>query len=786
MSTVRSARSQYQLRQEINIQTIKKTVNKLNENKDFHRREKSVVAICDIVTAVHESYHNVDLQNQLIDNLIAILSNQPVAVHDRQIGKSALSKKPLIMQVLVLMQDVALRPKIKHFQTKLYWLAIALHTAVLLMHYNKKTHTHNILMQFKLAQFSQAATRTWIWHKLDKPNMNPADILSSLESILEPKDDFIRKKLLSDSAISQINKIIAAYQEAHYIKKNIKIIPITDVRPINLAAQSVNMVINYDQEEWEPNNSRFEGEDLATLSQFYTPIIESDEGDEGYEKLTPSFEETIDHYDAPFIGYEVTTDLPKGFSVPLQTIDLSLQQNYISQQELALNSNVRVLPKSSYQLLFSTLHQDAKTINGSDSCTCAQVLLLSMITALPVKSLIIPGYIGHSSIFKIGLDRIYIQHSLGITKRSDDFDSNKYENKFDVVKIPLPPWLINQILDQELPSQEQIQSYISSLRTKICLPYLSINRIETALRVTLSRYTENSNSHIADLICRSPASQAPAMYYSSHLSEEIFSHYKSALTVLGKDSHFDTSYITHWHKYTLGSGFALTINYVRSIILELQTWTTDSTDDNTHFNRTSILVWFAFCLLTGVRPNNGIGLMSDIDLDTGWLMIDDKPNRKVKSHRLIPLCATLIRLLKEYKNYLNHYQMSNLTKKNIRECVKAIEREESLELLRLLSESFDMLTIIKRGDAYHMTKDIIDANPYWTRHFVRSQLEKRGVDMVLINAVTGHEKARQEVLGRFSSLSKSQIKQVSFSFEAIANELGLNAINIQSYRYEQN
>lgn len=782
MSTARFVRSHYQLREEIDIQKIKKTINKLNENEDFHRREKSVIAICDIVTAVYEGYNNADFQNQLIDNLVAILSDKPVSMHDRQIGKSALSKKPLIMQVLILMQYVALRPKSLRFQKKLYWLAIALHTAVLLMHYNKKMHTYNILMQFKLAQFSKSATRTWIWRELlDKPNMNPADILSSLENILEPKDDdSTQKKSLSDPARRQISKIIAAYQEAHYLKKNIKIIPITDVRPINIATQSADIVINHDQEEWEPNNGRFEGNDLATASQFYTPMTES------YEDLTTSFEETIDHYGSPFISYEVNTDLPKGFSVPLQTIDLSLQQNHISQQDLALNSNVRVLPKSSYQLLFSVLYQDAQATDNFDNRTCAQVLLLSMITALPVKSLIIPGYIGHSSIFKIGLNRIYIQHSLGITKRSEEFDSNKYENKFDVVKIPLPPWLINQILDQELPSQEQIQSYIAGLRTKICLPYLSINRIETALQVMLSRYTENSNSHIADLICRSPASQAPAMYYSSHLSEEVFSHYKSALTVLGKDSHFDTSYITSWHKYTLGSGFALTMDYVRSIIVKLQTWTTDSTDDNTHFNRVSILVWFAFCLLTGVRPNNGIGRISDIDLETGWLMIDDKPNRRVKSHRLIPLCTTLIRLLKEYKNYLNDYQMSNLTKEKIRECVQAIQREDDSALLRLLSESFDTLTIIKRGDAYHMVKDIIDANPYWTRHFVRTQLEKRGVDMVLINAVIGHEKARQEALGRFSSLSKSQIKKVSFEFEDIANELGLNAINIQSYRYEQN
>lgn len=80
-----------------------------------------------------------------------------------------------------------------------------------------------------------------------------------------------------------------------------------------------------------------------------------------------------------------------------------------------------------------------------------------------------------------------------------------------------------------------------------------------------------------------------------------------------------------------------------------------------------------------------------------------------------------------------------------------------------------------------MTKDIIDANPYWTRHFVRTQLEKRGVQLPLINTIIGHEKSRQEVLGRFSSCSKADIRRVAPIFEQMAEYLGLNIIEIKSY-----
>ena len=109
--------------------------------------------------------------------------------------------------------------------------------------------------------------------------------------------------------------------------------------------------------------------------------------------------------------------------------------------------------------------------------------------------------------------------------------------------------------------------------------------------------------------------------------------------------------------------------------------------------------------------------------------------------------------------------------------------EALLKLLyeQALSANAPTLKDIKRGDVYHMTKHIINANPYWTRHFVRTQLEKLGVSLSLINTVIGHEKARQEVLGRFSSSSKADIKRVASMFEKIAAQLGLSDITINHY-----
>ena len=456
----------------------------------------------------------------------------------------------------------------------------------------------------------------------------------------------------------------------------------------------------------------------------------------------------------------------------------------MSQRNLALNSNTRLLSVAGYQALFAALNQDASTLPESETHkSYAGILLLSMITGLPVKSLLIPGYIGHPSIFSIKGKRYYIKHSLGITERSSSQTLAKkdYENHSDTIKVPLPLWLIDNLLACQLPVKEDFTSYLADLRSSLGLPYLSVNRIETALHVVLSRYTPDCHEHIADIICRTPAPHAPAMYYSSHTSEMIIAHYKSALSVLSSLSSFDLTYTTPWHKYTVGSGFALKIDSVQNIMNDMKVWADQSTNDEDHFNRTSIFVWFIFCLLTGVRPNNGLGKIYNIDLDMGWLEINDKPVKKVKSDRLIPLCPTLIRHLIDYRNYLIDYQIKHQTKHDISVTIDDIRLGNDEALLKLLSESTFILKDIKRGDAYHMTKEIIDANPYWTRHFVRTQLERLGVSLSLINTVIGHEKARQEFLGRFSSSSKADIKRAASAFEQIAEQLGLTDIKINHY-----
>ncbi len=788
----------YKQREWFSAQELTDIVNLLNDDEEFTYQEEVLAAISAIVISVNDSYiHPNEPIQYLLDCIVQILRREPVAHRHMQISKSALAKKPLIMQLLILMQDIVVRRQQERSRKQLLWLAISMYTGVLLMQHSTKTHSDNILMQFKQAQFSGSPRRTWIWRELpDFPQltMDAECILSIFTTLLQLQqvtfaslnnDHVINVKELEKNKselkakLGQIDKITAAYQIAHYLKikkpkkppkiktNNIK------VEPISLADQRPFYQPNNEPTPhcWDTPRDDIENSSTSVDVSFLAADTEI------YEGLTTSFEETVDHYDEPYISYE---GLPKPLikqSVPLQTIDLSLQQNYMSQRNLALSSNTRVLSLAGYQALFTALSRDAKSLPQLNHKICARILLLSMLTALPIKSLLTPGYIGHSHVFSIGTRRAYVKHNLGITKRSEKFNSAQHENKYDEIKIPIPLWLIEHLIGIDIPSNEDFITYLATLRTSLGLPCLSLNRVETALQVVLSRYTPNSHSHIADIICRTPAPHAPAIYYSSHSSEVLITHYKSALSVLNRMDSFDVSYITPWHKYTVGSGFALTPEYVREVIAKLKNWVNDSPDADVHFNRTSVFVWFVFCLLTGVRPNNGIGKTSDIDFELGWLIINDKPSKKVKNHRLVPLCLTLLKYLSDYKNYLINYQLNNPLKHEISISIDEIRLGDDIALLRLLSDSLDTLKTIKRGDAYHMTKGILDANPYWTRHFVRTQLEKNGVDLALINTIIGHEKARQEGLGRFSSLSKAKIKSVGEAFEYIVRMLELDDIH---------
>lgn len=421
----------------LSVQDLSNMVYRMSSDHSFVAQPSIVNAITDIVMIIHNSYDEYGGDEaDAIGQILQIIKSNPIPLCDMGTSKSGLAGKPLIVQLLILMQDMC-KYGGDHVKKQVLWLAIAIHTGIMLYYYDKTTQANQMLMQFKLAIFFTTKSRRWIWKELPdysyRPNsnntLNVKNILLLLVDIIERTErrfnivanysafDSIEKN--ADQYLpekkSQISKILTAYECAHYpnAKKKIKskqskennVKEFSD-KPLNLSDELSNLGPTNEPSSYYWDTSR---EDIEQYSANYNvDYLEAET--ERCDGFMPSFEEVLDSYDSPYINYEQLPNTFVRYSVPLQTIDLSLQQNYISQRELALNSNTRLLSFAGYQILFTALVHDAQRdqIKSDKEAVSAGILLLSMLTALPVESLITTGYIKNSRTFRIGDSRAYI------------------------------------------------------------------------------------------------------------------------------------------------------------------------------------------------------------------------------------------------------------------------------------------------------------------------------------------------------------------------------------------
>lgn len=733
----------------------------------------------------------------------------------QEIKKRDIDKFPPFFQLLLLIQYLHTTQK-KDCLIKTQWLMIAMIIAIRLemrgLSKGKNSYYHQIILRIKLAVFSPSVTYNWLWRYLSDTFFQIIQSASSNSFILqliyqlnECADAYIDD--VFDSATikqrlkraKQLTKIATLIEVAFYPRRKRK----AEARERQRDKEQTQQAQNLTQEEKLLRDQNHYPSLIKQVTQ--TPVVEkpsfsyypvrNNQDIESYQpsvkqqyflshssnstldELPTSIEENLDNLEPPLLAYDRPAGIDIRHSVPLQQTELTLQQLYMSRRDFRFNSDTRLLSAIAYQLVFARLLFDAMQDNDDDLLAkrCASMLLLSFITAMPLQTLIQPHFIRTSSLFDIKKTQANLVYQLGITKRKIEQSHLTFENESDWVKLPLPIWLIQFVIKPvNLPTIADINDYLAKIREQVGLPYLSINRIETALEVVLSRQIQGSNAHITALICRTPAMDAPAIFYSSHTNIELITHYQNALAWLDFQGRLDLNYIKKPTPKSIGSGFALTVESVKSLVANLKHWVMDSSNALMLFNRFSAYIWLVLCLLTGIRPNNAIGNIREIDIDMGWMQVCDKPNRNVKNHRLIPLCDSLIQHLEFYQQFLARFRIKMMHKPKISRTLQLIHTEDvDVTLLNLVNETYDNLVAIKRGDIYRFIKEFVDLDPYWTRHFVRTQLEKRQTPMFLINSIIGHEKNNQEALGKFSSASNRQIHSVSHQLEKIAVELEL-------------
>ena len=715
-----------------------------------------------------------------------------------QISRKWFKGKSLEYQLIAMLIDAV---KSRTNTNRALWLAVIFYHNLILKAHDKEKESERLIKRFKTAYFYKTRNYQWIWNELpnldkteevthalilntfalmlDKLNENKAEAeVNKVRGIVEAEETtkFRDKKL---NQISEVAKYIEAAYYPH--RKSPKKPPkpktkskrtSTDENEGEGRTKKLRPPTLSDNVERTPAATSFNDidspiskRDWAVLDAFYVPdsTIDYATKEEALDIMPPRIE----------IYCPKTQPQNRGRrSFELDAVDFSVKQQHISLRELELPSDVNTLSAASCKLVFNQLTSDWKN-ESQETSLIAATLLLAMITACPVASLIEKGFIEKSGLFFIGKRKGYLQSKLGITTIEGYSDDNL--NSTDLIKLPLPVSLLKSAIEasKNRIQLKEITMYLKRLKESLNIVYLTISKIESALHFILRRYDEGSDSHIADILCRVDASQASAVFYSSHYHQELIGHYKKALQLMNIHNCFDLSYIdSHSEDFLTGSGFALKTESVRQFFQRLRNWVIESQSDKELFNRLSVFTWYCFCILTGTRPNNGLPNAKDLDLQVGWYQVADKPNKVTQNHRLIPLCCSLVKLLKLYRSYLKAIDRPYLTAFST--AIHAIKSGGDIPFLNLLDTELYKLVPIKRGSVSKRTQELSPFHdPYGTRHFVRVNLERQGLSMTLVNAVIGHEKPGAEALSSYSSVSKAAIKSVGSNFEQIALELGL-------------
>ena len=88
--------------------------------------------------------------------------------------------------------------------------------------------------------------------------------------------------------------------------------------------------------------------------------VQFDESKDTEQSTASSTEVTVDNTGEPLLEYQTIPNALVRYNAPLQMVDLSVRQMFISQRELMLNSSVYLLSPKAYQLVFARLVKDCQ------------------------------------------------------------------------------------------------------------------------------------------------------------------------------------------------------------------------------------------------------------------------------------------------------------------------------------------------------------------------------------------------------------------------------------------
>lgn len=642
------------------------------------------------------------------------------------------------------------------------WASTNAYVLMLLAHIGGHDSSIALLcLRFRLAH-QTTGKYVWFWDQLPVINTDFAQLTQSLEQL---ENTIKRNEITSISSFppyssERIAEIRRIFNSAINLKDKI-------IRQRSSSNESTirNLLV-------ERNILNAAGHDLVLHSLSFTnsPISDIDKREQRHDQQT---EMIVDNYFIPPPGTENSANL--------QSLVMSFQVAHIKKQQFEFPTSPKVLTLTRYQQIFQTAYNELAKGNVVSSC-----ILLSMLTGRRAETFLnISELLKHKKILQDKLSGQYfwiISLDISDLKKFDIKDQMINQQKS--LSLPLPKTLIETLLAHDPINKSELMHCVHSIKDKLKLPVLSLDRISSALYQLIKNYT--ADAHLADLLTGVTPQHSPALYYCSHQSTKLYDIYKNSIELLAKkinaEHGFNTSYLelaqNQIVQQCIGSQVTPAPNLVKSFFYHLHAFVIQQDEPFQQFNAYTVWMWHIVLLLTSCRPvDHTPGILNQIDLTTNFIWLSDKEARiSSSSGRFIPMCQFLINALKHYLVYLKAFQakygLLNAETFNLLKDIFASEKP--LLYVYTQQKTWQAVTPSHIKTFLH---DIFPMPLNWTRHFGRYYLQDK-LPVHVIDAIFAHEQPDQEILNPYSSLSLQDLLPAAEIYQQMTHDLALEEVKI--------
>lgn len=174
----------------------------------------------------------------------------------------------------------------------------------------------------------------------------------------------------------------------------------------------------------------------------------------------------------------------------------------------------------------------------------------------------------------------------------------------------------------------------------------------------------------------------------------------------------------------------------------------------------------AYCLIainydSGHRPvRDPMAYREDVDLENGWLLINDKSSSKATETRVVAISDGSVSIFSAYLRHLTGLACELSNKENLHELASEISSlvtpqhyaKQSLPLFFFLNNNNDVLRI-SPGSLKRVVRNKWRYELNHNRHFLETNLSKKGLSSLLIDCHVGHQHGISHPLGINSNLT---------------------------------